>query len=112
MASYEETAQDSYDEARAERVQRTVPRRGRAPGDTLGERQKRLWEAAEVLDNALDTLTGRISPVLLPEREGALAGIDGDTADVSELSGFLDQLNDKLARLGRRVSELSERVDL
>jgi hypothetical protein len=108
--TYGDSEASTYEEGPARRAR---PQPGTPPRDALGGRQKRLWEAAETLDNALDTLTHRIAPVLLPERvEGALAGIDGDAADSSALSGFLDQLRERLERLGHRVSETSERVDL
>jgi hypothetical protein len=100
----------SYDEAE---MVRTRPLQGPMPGDALGGRQKRIWEATESLDNALDTLSQRIAPVLLPERTSpALAGIAGDSDERSDLGGFLDQLHDQLVRLGYRAAELSERTDL
>jgi hypothetical protein len=100
-----------YDTEDAVAVRRP-PQKGKS-GNSLGDRQDRLWKAAETLDNALDTLTHRMAPVLLPERaDGALAGVAVDTEDVSDLGGFLDQLLDKLERLGRRVSTTSERIDL
>jgi hypothetical protein len=100
--SYEETAET-----------RVRPAQGPQPGDVLGRRQRRLWESAETLDNALDTLTHRIAPVLLPERaEAALSGVVQNEDANSDLGGFLDQLLEKLERLGRRTSATTERVDL
>jgi hypothetical protein len=105
--------QDTQDAAEVRLETRRRPSQGPQPGDVLGQRQRRLWEAAETLDNALDTLTHRITPVLLPERaEGALSGIAGDADANSELGGYLDQLLDKLERLARRTSTTAERVDL
>jgi hypothetical protein len=99
------------DDAREARAR--VRAKQQQPGETLSGRQARLWSAAEILDNALETLTARVVPVLLPERtSAALAGIVSDPADRSDLGGFLDQLTERLEHVGRRVSELSERIDL
>jgi hypothetical protein len=107
---YEDSPAEGYEESLAGRARRANPPRDR---ETLGSRQDRVWKAAEMLDNAVDSLTARISPVLLPERPmDAIGGVLAEDAVVSDLAGFLAQLTDKLDRLGRRVSETSERVDL
>jgi hypothetical protein len=96
-----------------ERDTRRKIRQGQQPGNTLVGRQKRLWEAAETLDNALETLTARVGPVLTPEAAATPIGaLDGDREDRSELGAFLDQLTDRLRSIGRRTSALSERIDL
>lgn len=104
---------DETDGAYSERVREA--RQASRPGDSLGPRQKRLWEVAEGLDNRLDGLAAALGPVLLPEGPtAALAGVRGDADGpaVSELGGFLDQLLQKLVRLADHADELTRRIDL
>lgn len=104
---YEDEPQPGYDEPREHRAHRDRPQKS-----GLGGRQDRLWKAAEVLDNTLDTLAHRLGPVLLPERPSALGAVTADQADMSDLGGFFDHLTERLETLGRRAAELSERIDL
>jgi hypothetical protein len=94
-------------------AERDVRARVRQERGGLNARQDSAWRAMETLDNALDTLSSRLSAVLLPERPTpALAGLSQDPSDVSEHGAYLDRLTERLEALGRRVSELSDRIDL
>jgi hypothetical protein len=97
---YEDTTEAGYGEERERRAAR--PQKA---GAGLSARQDRLWKAAEVLDNALDTLTHVLTPILLPEGATALGAVEPDSPDRSDHGAFLEHL-------GRRISETSERVDL
>jgi len=80
---------------------------------SLQQRQDALWRAIETLDNTLDSLSERLRPVLLPERPTpAMASIDGEPEDRSDLSAFLDHAAARVNLLGERAAELSGRVDL
>ena len=109
MSGYEETAQASYDEARDLRVKARPERR---PGEILDGRRDRLGREAETLDNLLDALTTRLSPVLLPEQASPLGAVGADSPATSDHGAFLDHLTERLSILGRRLGEVVERIDL
>jgi hypothetical protein len=111
--SYGDGEVSTYEPEEDRPGRRTRPKPGPIAGDALSGRQQRLWEVAETLDNALETLTQRVGPVLSPEAATTpISALDGDREDRSELGAFLDQLTDRLRSLGRRTSALSERIDL
>jgi uncharacterized protein YceH (UPF0502 family) len=87
--------------------------RGTQKPGTIQARQDTLWRTIETLDNVLDSLSVRLSAVLLPERPSpALTAAEADPADTSDHGAFLDHAAARVESLGRRVAELSQRIDL
>lgn len=108
--SYGDSEASTYDEPAEARMD---VRARRGNGSAWKARAERIQKALEIADNALDTLHQRIDAVLRPMPSAAtLGGVPSDPDAASELGAWMDNVERRLASLGMRTSELSERVDL
>lgn len=85
-------------------------RRG-MPSTPTPERLDRLDKAVAILDETIDRLAGKLSPVLLPEEAQPAPGLvqGGET---SVLGDRLDGLHRRLDALHNTLVHLVDRIDL
>ncbi len=82
------------------------------PLSPLAQRLGELQKTISWLDQGIDNLTGKVSPVLRPETPQANAKQAREPVGQSSLSTTLAEAVYRIENLARRVESLAERVEL